>query len=201
MNTQQVPEGYKKDSMGRLVPIELVAEIDIVRDDLIIELVTKAEIKSQELADLRVNMLCDIEAFVELSGEKYGKKIGGQKGNITLTTYDGTYRIIRAIDEDFIFDERLQVAKALIDECIQDWQQGSRPEIIALVNDAFQVDKTGKINTGRILGLRRLGIKDDRWQQAMTAISDSLKTIGSRTYVRFYKKDSTGKYRQIDISV
>lgn len=197
----QIPEGYKKDAMGRLVPIELVPEIDIARDELIAELITKVEAESQRSSELRMSMLDDIEAFVELSGERYGKKIGGDKGNVSLTSYDGKYRIIRAIDEDFTFDERLQVAKTLIDECIQDWQKGARPEIIALVNDAFQVDQAGKINTRRILSLRRLAIQDGRWQQAMAAISDSLKTIGSKTYIRFYKQDAEGKYRQIPVGI
>lgn len=196
-----IPEGFKQDAMGRLVPVELIPEIDMVRDELIAELIVKAEAEARELADLRIKMLDDIEAFVELSGEKYGKKVGGQKGNVTLTSYNGKYRVIRNIDEYFTFDERLQIAKALIDECIIDWSHGSRPEIIALVNDAFQVDQAGKVNMRRILGLRRLDIQDEKWQQAMTAISDSLTAVGSRTYVRLYKQDETGKYRQIQLSV
>ena len=38
------------------------------------------------------------------------------KGNVTLTSYDGKYKIQRAIAEYLHFDERLQVAKELIDD-------------------------------------------------------------------------------------
>ena len=57
------------------------------------------------------------------------------------------------------------MAKALVDECIQDWSAGSRDEIKVLVNDSFYVDKTDKINTQRILGLRRLNIEDEKCRQ------------------------------------
>ena len=94
------------------------------------------------------------------------------------------------ISEYITFDERLQVAKALIDECIHEWSQGASSEIRALVNDAFQVDKEGKVSTGRILGLRRLNIETEKWQQAMKAIADSIQTTGSKTYVRAYQRVS-----------
>ncbi|REM31517.1 DUF3164 family protein, partial [Mycobacterium tuberculosis] len=72
------------------------------------------------------------------------------------------------------FDERLQAAKALIDECIQSWSKSSNVNLKVLVNDAFQVDQQGKISTGRVLGLRRHDIDDEKWQLAMKAIGDSM---------------------------
>ena len=111
----------------------------------------------------------DVAAFVALSAEQYGAKVGGNKGNLTITTYDGRYKVQRQVSETLVFDERLQAAKALIDECITEWTEGSRDEIRALINDAFQVDKEGRINTGRVLSLRRLKIDDERWRQAMLA--------------------------------
>ena len=58
-----------------------------------------------------------------------------------------------------------------------------------LVNDAFQVDREGKISTGRVLGLRRLDINDDKWQQAMRAIADSMNVSGTKPYIRFYERN------------
>ena len=63
-------------------------------------------------------MFNDIRAFCDLSAEKYGISFGGSKGNLQLTSYDGKYRVLVAVNESISFDERLQVAKALIDECI-----------------------------------------------------------------------------------
>lgn len=192
---------YMQDTMGRLVPVELVKEIDKTRDILVRELVAQAIALSTCLADYKAAAMGDIEAFIELSAERYGIRIGGTKGNVSLMSYDGQYKILRAIEEYTVFDERLQVAKSLVDECIHKWSQGSRAEIRALINDAFQVDKAGRVNTKRILGLRRLNIEDETWQQAMTAIAESLQTVGSKAYLRIYKRQDDGSYKQLSLDV
>jgi hypothetical protein len=101
-----------------------------------------------------------------------------------------------------VFGEQLMAAKALIDECVHEWSQGANDNIMALVNHAFQTDKEGKINTGRVLALRRLDIKDDKWQSAMQAIADSMQTASTKPYIRFYKRnDATGEYLPINLDV
>ena len=70
-----------------------------------------------------------------------------------------------------------------------------------MVTDAFQVDKSGKINTARVLGLRCLEIHDPDWQKAMQAITESIQISGSKQYLRFYERDEQGKYHQIPLDV
>lgn len=197
----QVPDGYMQDTQGRLVPTEMVKDIDRARDELVRELVARAQPLRRDLAAYRQQALDDIEAFIELSSERFGATLGGRKGNVTLMSYDGEYKILRAIDEYMVFDERLQVAKLLIDECIHEWSAGSRPEIRTLINDAFQVDKAGQVNTKRVLGLRRLDIADARWKKAMDAIGESLQTVGSKTYLRIYQRQADGSYKQLSLDV
>jgi Protein of unknown function (DUF3164) len=190
------------DAKGRWVPRALIKEVDLVRDELVRELVDRASKASLLLAEFKRQTMADIAAFVDLSAEKYGVSLGGTKGNVTLTSYDGRYRIVRAIADRLIFDERLQVAKELIDACITEWTTGSRDEIRALVEHAFQADKAGKISTERILGLRRLEINSDPWREAMRAISDSVQVASSVAYVRFYERDGEGEsYRSISLDL
>jgi hypothetical protein len=189
-----------QDSQGRLIPVDLVKDIDRARDDLVREIVSKAKEVSRQVATFKAGAMADIEAFVDLSGEKYGLQLGGKKGNITLTSYDGRYKIIRAVSEYIVFDERLQVAKQLIDECINEWSNGSRSEIRALVGHAFKTDAEGKVSTARIMGLKRLDIRDEKWQRAMSAIGDSMQVAGSKSYVRIYERvDNSEQYRQIPL--
>lgn len=201
-NPTAIPAGYMEAADGSLKPISTIKPIDIERDKLVRDIIAKAKTLNGEIATFKAGTFGDIGAFVELSAEQYGAKVGGQKGNITLLSFDGRYKVQRAIAEHISFDERLQAAKALIDECITDWSQGSRPEIQVLVNDAFRVDQEGKINTGRVLGLRRLDIKSEKWQQAMQAISDAVQVVGSKSYIRVYERnDGTGEYRPIPLDV
>lgn len=198
----QIPEGYRADSQGRLVPVTQIKQIDQERDDLVAELVRAAKTLNAALRNFRTRAHDDIHAFAQLSAEKYGAKIGGKKGNLTLVSFDGRYKIQRAINDQLVFDERLQAAKALIDECLKEWAKGARPEIVTLVNDAFQVDRAGKIDTARVLRLRNLDIKDKRWVRAMEAISDSLQVATTRNYIRIYERvGNTDRYEPINLDL
>lgn len=196
------PEGYRADAKGCLIPEKMIKPIDRTRDELVLELARQARIVSDSLREFKTRVFADINAFVDLSAEQYSVKLGGKKGNITLFSFDGAFKVQVAIAEHMVFDERLQAAKHLIDECIIAWSQGSRDEIKVLVQSAFQTDKEGKINTGRVLALRRLDIRDDKWQKAMQAIGESLQVVGSKEYVRFYERiGSTDQYRPISLDV
>ena len=200
---EKIPEGYMKNSRGGFDPISTVKEIDKLRDQMVKEIVKKTLEESEKLAEIKKEYFKTIHAFVELSSEKYGLKFGGKKGNMTFMSYDGEYKVLVAVNENIIFDERLQIAKELIDQCIKDWSNGSCDEIKALVQDAFYVGKSGNINKNRILGLRRLDIQDERWQQAMAAISDSIQVSDSKQYVRIYRRNpnDADKYDLVNLDI
>ncbi|WP_062785956.1 DUF3164 family protein [Aquitalea pelogenes] len=200
--TQNTPDGYRKDAKGRLIPLESIKQIDLERDSLVMEIINKALDVNKMLAQFKATVFADIQAFIELSGERYGAKVGGAKGNVSLTTFDGRYMIKRAVSDTLTFDEGLQAAKALIDECVHEWTEGARSEIRALINDAFNVDKEGKISTGRILSLRRLEIQDEKWQRAMNALSESVRVQCSKSYIRVYERiGDTDQYQPIPLDM
>lgn len=193
---------YWRDAKGNLTPAELVKEIDKARDALVHEWVERGRDLSKAISHFKEGIFGDVQAFIELSAEKYGAKVGGNKGNVTLFSYDGKYKIQRAINESLQFDERIQAAKVLIDECLNEWSEGSRPELKALIERAFNVDKEGNLNTSRILGLRRVEIQNSRWQNAMQAISESVQVVSSKAYVRLYERvGETDQYVPIALDV
>jgi len=195
-------EKYMTDPQGRMVPVDMVKDIDKLRDQTVRAIMAEALKTRDGLADFKRRIRDDILAFVGTSAEQYGLKWGGKKGNLTISTYDGKYRLVVSMADQIVFDERLQVARDLIGDCIEKWSEGSRSEIRILVQDAFQTDKAGKINTARVLGLRRLEISDPDWQRAMAAIQDSITVSGSKQYLRFYERsDATGEYVQIPLDV
>ena len=202
MNQQQIPEGYRQDAQGRLVHESLIKPIDLERDRLVQHLVDRASELHSELADFKAVAFGDIEAFVDLSAEQYGAKLGGKKGNVTLISFDGRYKVMRAVNESVALDERLQAARALIDECLRDWTEGARPEVVTLINDAFRTDTKGEIRTARVLPLRRMEIADKRWQQAMQAIGEACQVVGSKSYIRVYERiGDSDQYRQISLDI
>ena len=194
-------KGFMKNAHGGYDPVSAIKPIDLARDDLVKDIVAKSEEMSRAIADMKKGFFDDVKAFLDLSAEKYNVTLGGKKGNLTLVSYDGSYKVLVAVNESIQFDERLLAAKELIDECIQEWSKDSREELRALVNDAFYVGKSGKLNSNRILGLRRLNITDEKWKKAMDAISDSVQIVGSKEYIRIYRRNSAGDYDLVNLDL
>lgn len=201
-NDTDIPGGYWKDANGNLIPESKVKDIDKLRHQVVMDLCLKAETHAQVLRTFKTDAMQEVSALVSTSLEQYGVKTGGEKGNVTLMSFDGRYKLVRQMQDKIVFGEQLMAAKALIDECVHEWAQGASDNIKALVSHAFQTDKEGKINTGRVLSLRRLDIRDQKWQAAMQAIADSLQVASTKPYVRFYKRNETsGEYLAISLDV
>ena len=192
---------YRQDAKGNLVPLTNIKEIDLLRDELVMEIAGKAHKVQQQMTAFKADSMADIAAFVQLSADRYDVAVGGKKGNVTLHSFDGAYRVNLSMQDTLVFDEGLLAAKALIDECINEWTASSRTELKTLINAAFDVDKEGNISTARVLGLRRLEIKDEKWQRAMEALSDSLQVHTSKQFVRVYKRDEAGDYQLLSLDI
>ena len=202
MANQPIPAGYWQDASGSLIPESKIKDIDKLRHQVVTDLCVMAEKSRDGLADFKARAMQEVAALVSTSMEQYGVKAGGEKGNVTLISFDGRYKLVRSMQDKLTFGEQLMAAKALIDECVHEWALNADDNIKVLVNHAFQTDKEGKINTGRVLGLRRLEIRDAKWQSAMQAIADSIQTASTKPYVRFYKRnDTTGEYQPISLDV
>ena len=196
------PDGYRKDAQGRLIPEDQIKPIDKLRDELVLSLATKAKALQKQMRDFKQMAYSEIQEFVELSANEYGTKLGGKKGNVTLLSFDGSNKIQHAVQESLAFDDRLQVARSLIDECLQEWVKDARPELAVIVNDAFRVDTKGEIRTARVLSLRRYEIEDVRWQRAMDAIGDACQVVGSKIYLRFYERVGESEhYRPVTLDI
>ena len=176
---------YRKDARGAFVPEESIRALDLLIDGEVRKIIGFARALSAQIARFRGHTFDDIGSLQALVAQEYGAPLGGQKGNITLTSFDGLMKVQVQVQDQLDFGPELQAAKRLVDECLTDWASESRAEIRALVTRAFQVDQDGRINRAEIFMLLRVEIEDERWTRAMQAVRDSIRVIGSKTYVRF----------------
>lgn len=197
--TTAVPEGYMTNAKGYLIPIDKIKPVDKLRDEQVRMMMRHAKALREDMQRKKAMLFAAFNDFVALSAQEYDVQMGGKKGNTTLLSYDGKYKVQLAVSENIVFDERLQVAKQLIDECLTDWTRDSSDNIKVIINKAFEVDKAGKISTHRVLSLRSLDIADSQWQRAMDAISDAIQITDSKEYIRFYERDSDGAYHQVSL--
>lgn len=197
-----IPEGYMQDSAGRLVLIEHVKPEHLLEDELVKSLAKEAEELNAALLNFRSKCFIEARAFLDVLHEKYGVKRGGDKGNFHLKAYDGSLRLLISINDCVAFGPELQVAKELVDNCLKRWSNGANKNLSAIVNDAFDVGKEGKLRKDKIFGLLRLNIDDDEWQRAMQAISDSIRVDTTREYVRFHRRATVdGKWEQVPLDM
>ena len=196
-----VPEGYMMDRKGRLVPENLVDKHDLEMDNFVQRMVSKAKVQQEQLRAFKVESFGECHAFLDLLAEKYDRKLGGEKGNVTFSSYDGAKQVQISVQNSLAFGPELQVAKELIDECLNDWSEGADDNLKVVITDAFDVDKEGNLNTGRILSLRRIAIEDERWQKAMRAIGDSILISSTKPYIRFKERDTDKKMANISLDI
>lgn len=183
----QPPEGYRPDAKGRLVPERLVRAEDLLQDQTVRRILAYGVDLADQIARFRAHSYSDVGSLLDLLAEKYGGgRRPGRRGNYSITSFDGRCRVIVQVQDRLTFGPELQAARALVDECITEWAEGTRDEIRALVQHAFQPDQEGRVNREAVFRLRRLDIDDERWRQATRAIDDSIRITGTRTYLRLY---------------
>lgn len=179
---------YMADAKGALVPLELIKPADKLEDEVVRKIMGFARDLSAQVARFRGHTMTDLGEFDALLDQEYETKKGGKKGNRTYQTFDGLKKVVVSVADFVDFGPQLQVAKTLIDECLNEWSADSRPEIRAIVTRAFNTDKEGQINRSEIFMLLRMQIDDGRWLKAMEAIRDAMRVTGSKEYVRFYER-------------
>ncbi len=193
---------YLEDAQGRLTPIAAIKPIDLKRHEAVAAIMKETFAERDRLVEFKKRIWIEVQDFLAESAKDSGaRKFGGAKGNVTLTSFDGKFKVMVAVNDTIQFNEKLQVAKQLIDKCIASWSEGANENLRAIVDDAFNVGKSGLVSTSRVLGLRRLNIKDATWKKAMDAITESMQVASSKTYMRFYERQQDGSYRQIPLDV
>lgn len=181
---------YTPDAKGNFVPIEMIQPAAQLEDEVVRKIAGYGLALSDQVARFKAHTFEDLGDFEALLAQEYGASKGGAKGNKTFMSFDGLFKVTVQVADHIDFGPQLQIAKTLVDECLTEWSAESRPEIRAIVTRAFNTDKAGQINRSEIFMLLRLPIEDARWQEAMRAIRDAMRVVGSKTYVRLYRRQT-----------
>lgn len=206
----KIPSGFEivngtthmRDGKGRLQPVDTVRKQDQLQDRMVRKIVGYAVDLNERISRFKGHCFDDTGAFLAQLAAEYGETRGGRKGNMTFMSYDGCLKVEVQVADHIAFGPELQIAKGLIDECLTDWTSDSRQEIRTIVERAFNTDREGQINRAELFSLRRLEFDDDRWKNAMRAIEAAIRVVGSKTYMRFYRRNqSTDSWEAITIDL
>lgn len=199
MADQTIPTGrqeingvpYMADAKGSLVPVSMIRPEDLLEDETVRKIAGYALELSAQVSRFKQHTFDDLGDFEAILAQEYEASKGGAKGNKTFMSHDGLYKVQVAVADRIDFGPQLQIAKELMDECLNEWAADARDEIRTIVTRAFNTDKEGQINRTEIFMLLRLDIDDPRWKRAMQAIRDAMRVVGSKTYVRCYHRATT----------
>ena len=193
---------YLTDAKGALVPISLIKPQHLLEDGLVRKIMGYAVAISDQVARFKQHTFDDINGYEALLAQEYDASVGGPKGNKTLMSHDGLFKVQVQVADNVVFGPELQTAKVLVDECLNEWAAGARDELRAIVTRAFNTDKAGQINRSEIYMLLRLDIEDTRWQRGMKAIRDAMRVVGSKTYIRCHRRDAVdGLWEPVSIDL
>lgn len=181
-------EPHMRDGKGRLVPVSTIKPADKLEDETVRKIIGFARDLSARIGRFKQHTFDDLGALEGLLAQEYGASKGGAKGNKTFMSFDGLLKVQVQVQDHIDFGPQLQVAKELIDECLNEWAADANAELRTIVTRAFNTDKAGQINRAEIFMLLRLDIEDERWKRAMEAIRDAMRVVGSKTYVRCYSR-------------
>lgn len=191
-----------QDAKGRWIPTSLAKATDILIDEQVRKIMGFAVALNGQVERFKLHTLDDIQALVLMLAQEYDVTVGGTKGNMTFHSHDGCMKVQVQVQDNIEFGPELQIAKSLIDECLNEWAADARVEIRTIVTRAFNTDKGGQVNRGELYMLTRLEIDDDRWVRAMKAIKDAQRVIGSKEYVRFYmRSDPEAEWNAVTIDM
>ena len=192
MTLQIGDKTYYKKANGTLVPEDQVKDSDRLRDRFVLEAAEKIMDIRTQMIRVKAEILDDIEAFMQTMSESYGVKLGGEKGNLSFTSFDGRVQLKYYRNDYLTFNEGIHIAKKLIDEFLEDITKDSSRSIKQIVNSAFNL-KQGRMDVKAILKLREINETDPRWVKAMQIIDESKQWNEGSRALRLYIRGKTGE--------
>lgn len=186
---------YKINARGEKVHIDLIKKDELMRDELVNNLIGEAEAFREIMSEFRKKAEGQVDAYFDELMTKYNinAKANTKKGNITLENFSSTAKVQIAVTDKLSFDEKIQLAKMKFDEYFEQVTVGSSEEVKLLINKAFDVDKEGNVDVKKILELRSYNIRHPKWVEGVALIEESKKIVSSKSYIRFYKRESPDK--------
>jgi hypothetical protein len=194
-------DGYWIDAGGNAIPPKYIKEIDKNRDALVTKIFLRAKKHNRDLVAFRTQLDELLSAYLkELAANVNIPE--NWKGNITLTGFSGTLQVEIDIKDYIVFDERLNIAKSLIDKyLIKKCDESGSDALRSIIHEAFNMDKKGKINRYMLRRLMRTNIKDPDWMQAMEMIRDAEQAVSSKQYIMFrYRASPQAEWQTLSLN-
>jgi hypothetical protein len=177
-----------RDAEGRLCPEGLIKPIDQLKEEFVRAVAYGATALSASLARFKEMTLVEAAALREVVAADYKIDLGGQKGNLSVTSYDGSLRVEVSVQSRIeMKPENMAAALASLRTWLE--KVDADPGIRQMIDVAFGTgSENGSIRVAEILKLRNLNIDHPDWRNAMEAIVGGIRVSGTKEYVRVRRR-------------
>lgn len=185
-------EGRWLNRNGKAISPTTIDTVTKRRDATVEKIVARARKLRAHMQKQKYLMQKDIDKYYEyLQKSAKAKDFTDSKGNASLIDYAGLKKVKIGISDVFEYDERLQIAKSLMDEVALE-KANDDEELVSMINVAFGVDSKGRPNRTMLTRLTKVKSKDPRWKRACELIRESEDIIGSRQYLNIQERTERG---------
>jgi len=186
------------DDEGVVCPVKYIDKKVLARHYTVEKIIERVEEAQHNLKSLKKQLFTEVKGYLDTMADEYGED---WKGNARLYNFDKTKEVEMSIYRAIRFDERLNVAKSKIDNCLKRWSNSATDELKVIVMRAFNVDKKGNVDVRQILGLKQFRFDDPVWREAMDIIDESITTTNSKEYLVFATRDNPrGQFKSISLN-
>lgn len=177
------------DPQGNEVPAKYVQPYDKLRDRIALRVLARWEKAEDMLRKVKRETLEDIASLQAAAAKTTGVSLGGKQGNMQFRSFNGAITIALDNQARTEFDERLSMAQSLIMEAVKEMSKdASNADLVEIATRAFQPRSSGRLDMQRIRDLRTYKVKNAKWRKACEIIADCERKIGSRQYVRVFRR-------------
>jgi hypothetical protein len=172
------------DAQGQVVPVSYVKPYDRERDRIARRILQRWIAERDRIARLKAETLDDIAKLQAMGRSKYGEQVGGAKGNVQFSSFDGLIRVRLDARTMVEFDDRFRQAQDLI-LAYADELAGSTGEqdIVTIIRAALTPNAGGMLARSRLIGLLRINIKAEKWLLAMDLLRECQLVKSGKTYI------------------
>ncbi len=195
------PPGFRYDRDGDLRAEANIKPAEALEDQVATDLGRRAVRIQRFLARFKARAFAETGALLDTLNDKHGVKRGGKKGGAVFYSFDGRFKVVLQNSDRLAFSAELQAARALLGEYLDEVTSQASSDLRSLVSRAFQMDGDGNCNVSDVMRLLAYNITHPKWVQAMEAIKESIRVVGTASYIRFYQRNDLGEYDPISLDL
>jgi len=185
---------------GKEIPAKYVPSLDKKKTLFNEKQVAKALKLQKQMIAFKDQFLAGADEIFELMQADANVRTG-DKGNYTISSFDGMSKIEVSVPRIIEFDETIQFAKQKFDEFkAAKTKDTEDPELLIILDHAFTTSG-GRLDTKKVLELFSYKISHPLWLDAIELLKKSIKTRYAKRYARIYLADKEGQLKPIDMNL